>query len=234
MYSELYHIFYDLLSLSRLYSYGSRVRALCSVYGYVPPSNEFLNLYAKLEGLAKKIDKLSEIPPSSSIGFIEKILREFDYSVILFDNLGMPEIMEIASRFEVLVAFFVINPHGDTAAFKTYFLVRYMRNLAEKYAMDFLNFPDKIIHKLSDHVDKCPDFSLNELIEYLYNNLTLRIIRIISKVEDDKILLMADHGYDIIKRGDNFSVCHGYECLSAKGKLIFSKIAPIMLIRRAT
>jgi hypothetical protein len=164
--------------------------------------------------------------------------------VLLCDALSIPEYLFLLHSFGIPVgnAFYAVNPSGKTATFK-YLAENYLKipppegeelimrtvaqGLARKLgAISHKTFRklDDLIHSTSEEGFKNPDEmvgALFKVVEELRRNL--------MKLTDggSSVLMLADHGYDVIVEQSRLLLTHGWQL----GIECASPFAPILVLR---
>ncbi len=236
MINQLFSLFNEILSYTGRINYYDFLKALLMAYKYIEPTYPLMNLVNKLSGLMNLLERASAELNSEIIEYYKDTLSVIDSREVyplLVDNLGLAEIVEISKRFSLVLSFFIINEEATTHYWKTLFKVSTLREFARIFGAQLLNFPDKTIDNISVNIDNSEGFSTpDELSSFLYNRVAMRLINILSGVSSKQMLLISDHGYDIIYYKSKYIPCHGNLCKKFGGKLVLSKIAPIIIIRR--
>lgn len=186
--------------------YEDFVRSLMRALNYEVPlhdqralimSSEIRNLISIINTAPKPGNLRKEVGD-----IIRDLLRSVNVNIgYLVDNLGLPEIygiMRIAQRsnrnVNLVVIKALINPKGNTMEFKEALNEDTMPKVAEDYGLQLVRGQDKAVHEVfSEYMD------VNKLITEMKNKLLLNIAKIIkSDMERGlRILIIADHGYDI-------------------------------------
>jgi len=163
--------------------------------------------------------------------------------ILLCDSLSISECMFLSYIFPRFIdidkMFFAINPSGKTATFKylakeylgieTEFLEEVtLRNICEAlreklgaFGCSLFRDIDMLIHHGGNYGN--------------INQMTNSLFRVVSKLCGEieklmnnkyKVLIMADHGYDILKRDSLWALTHGWE----REKLCLSPFVPIIIL----
>jgi len=166
--------------------------------------------------------------------------------VILCDALSITEYMFMIHMFRRLVqveeTFCAINPSGKTKTFE-YLANEYlniepvpcseeltMRKIGDglrlklgAYGYTIFRDFDRLVHWGGEYRD------LDEMINSLFK-VSMNLCRITEKWLANRydVLVMADHGYDIIKEGDSWKLVHRW----VKGELCVSPFVPLLVLAR--
>jgi len=222
-----------------VYAVGSGISYDGLVKAMIKAMYPDLNVYAERR-LVKKLQALIEsirnaekprTPYDMPIEEAKQIIMNWRGTAYLIDNLGLPEIYEILRysrqlgrniNFARIIVF--INPWGNTAAFKMAFGENSMMEIARKNETDLIRGTDKHVH----HVFR-DSMDIEELISNMNRELKEYVIHLIEndlEIQDNNILIIADHGYDIECEGTMCRLCHGGDCM----KPTFSLITPLVLL----
>ena len=164
--------------------------------------------------------------------------------IILCDSLSLPEYMFLLYTFDEFVgidkALCAVNPSGKTATFK-YLAKEYlgiktlpsleeitMRNVAEGLreklgasGASIFRDIDMLIHYGGEYM------STDDLINSLFKIVNKLHIEVKNWLDNKyKILILADHGYDVLRRNNVWVLTHKWE----KGKLCISPFVPMLLM----
>lgn len=197
--------------------------ALIAAYGYRPSDLRRAGLVSKLKELMGALAEEVSAGHASVTG--DKILGELlnlrrgVRRAYLVDNMGLPEIYTLARKFGYprLVLKVIINERGNTQAFKDLFGVDIMRNLSSILGTQLIKGQDSLVHEGEVEMD------YEELLKWIAR-LSERLLDLVG---EPPVLLIADHGYDVEKRGDKYKLCHGIVKCS---RAVLSVICPIVLI----
>jgi hypothetical protein len=181
----------------------------------------------------------------NAFGFLEKVKSSSKYLyIVLCDALSLAEFMFITSTFSDLIkvnnALCAVNPSGKTATFK-YLAQEYLgmkihdpleevtlRNVAENLRVKlgasgcqlFRNI-DVFIH-FGREIQSFEDMS-GELFK-IVNKLCDKITN--WRDNDYNVLVLADHGYDVLKSINLWTLTHSWD----KDRLCASPIVPVLLV----
>ena len=223
MLSDIYFLISQLIHRYTVYysSYENCCKAILAAYGYIGSPHYLINVVSVIRDLMDILTRISYSYPESK-DIILNFISKAD-TIFVVDNLGLPEIMYLAKNNYIDKFIFLVNPLGNTAAFKEILGISTLNELA--------NFSGgHLIRKLDNVVDnyfsiKC--MAINDLISEMYRKLALRIQNYIFELKPSRILLIADHGYDIEKCSEKlFRLCHGFKCK----RIILSKLLPVLMI----
>ncbi|MEM2126617.1 MAG: hypothetical protein QXH67_00130 [Candidatus Bathyarchaeia archaeon] len=203
------------------------------------------SIIATINSLVRRRTSESIIPLRNALGFLE-LSRDLiqPLYIILCDALSLPEYMLFLYTLRGLIApgraLLAINPSGKTATFK-YLASEYLgvkepltqedvtmrvlgellkKRLRASGATVFREI-DMLIHGGGEYRD------FDMAAESLYKALS-RLEGEVERLVDDgyKVLILADHGYDIIKEGASWKLTHRWE----KEKMCVSPFVPILII----
>lgn len=166
------------------------------------------------------------------------------FHIILCDALSLPEYMFLLYTFHEFVsadkAFCAVNPGGKTATFK-YLAKEYLgiKKLPSLEEVTMRKVGEGLREKLGasgSSVFRDIDMFIHYGGEYedvgnLINNLFKIINKLHSEVENwlnnkYKVLILADHGYDILRNDNIWTLTHRWE----KDKLCVSPFVPILIM----
>ncbi|NPA70002.1 MAG: hypothetical protein GXO26_04275 [Crenarchaeota archaeon] len=212
------------------FSINDVIDIILSAYGYKAPRSYFIDIVKILEDIIKIVSNIDNIQESYRDHVVSKLAEIIDRypvdKVVLVDNLGILglSLLPLYESIEIVRIHVLLNVQGSTKMFKQYFNINYLRELSLELSAEFTNEPDIIIHERLEKV-----LSYDELILELRNYFD-SILRVLKSVGTGTILLVSDHGHDIVKVGDNaYVVSHKVQKLGRFAA--FSKISPIMIVK---
>jgi len=194
--------------------------------------------------IRRKVAKLS-VYLKSVMDFMERTrdLREPLY-IILCDSLSLPEYMFLLYAFHRFVsaekAFCAVNPSGKTATFK-YLAKEYlgiemlpsstevtMRNISEGLrkklgasGASIFRDIDMLIHYGGEYKE------IDDMISILFKITNKLCIEVKNWLNNKyKVLILADHGYDVLRNKNVWTLTHKWE----KEKLCISPFIPILMM----
>jgi len=166
------------------------------------------------------------------------------FYIILCDALSLPEYMFLLYTFHEFVsidkALCAINPGGKTATFK-YLAKEYLgiKTLPSLEEVTMRNVGESLREKLG--ASGCSVFcDIDMLIHYGgeyadVDNMINSLFKITNKLHDEvenllnnkyKVLILADHGYDVLRSDNIWTLTHRWE----KEKLCVSPFVPMLII----
>ena len=225
--------FRELLKAAKPLNFSTIFGSFVASYDYVNPPISGTQLSNFLKSFKKKIET-SYFSKSDFLNSVSGYFRKLNKmmrinSLILIDNLGIPEILFISKRFEIEYYLCLINPGGDTKTWKEAIRAKTMSEVARKFGMHLFNLSDKQIHYLELKIATSPVPNVEQLGNYVYYQITSSLLRFIKNFEKP-VLIASDHGYDVVMVDNYFLLCHGFGCLKYGLTPIFSKLSMILII----
>lgn len=217
-----------------------------SRYELVDFIKEVRDLIKEANSKARRMGAAAKFLLLEALRKVEITMKNSNSSyVVLCDGLSIIEMLAIIYYFRDQINLETvmcgINPSGKTGTFK-YLAEHYvkttvrgdvdeltMRNIAQKLrdklgcaGYRFFSEIDHFVHR-----SRCsPLFSCMKLINNLFN-CTSKLINILRELKDGKILILADHGYDIITENmSKWYLDHRFNM----DELSLSPITPIFII----
>ncbi len=213
--------------------YGSFVHVVIRAEGYNIAHLNFLQkqLADKLSALIELVERCRQFSSNFEEIISQKVqeLTKGQYVKYLVDNLGLPEIYglfwQLSNKYHRNINLAeiraVINPRGNTAEFKNAVGEETMRKIAERYGLQLIKGLDEKVHQMFNN-----PMRTELLIRSMEENLLRHAINILEHdlKREMKLLIIADHGYDIECEGEMCRLCHGTECKKQKLSLIIPLI----------
>lgn len=208
-------------------------------------TNDVRMLVAFINTLLQKRVAESSIYLKDAIDALERMRNSREpFYIILCDALSLPEYMFLLYSFHEFVsadkAFCAVNPGGKTATFK-YLAKEYLgiKKLPSLEEVTMRNVSEGLREKLGasgSSVFRDIDTLIHHGGEYRdVDNMINSLFKIINKLHNKvenwlnnkyKVLILADHGYDVLRNDNIWALTHRWE----KEKLCVSPFVPILIM----
>ena len=210
-------------------SYSGLVEVLAAAYGYVAP-RRWPRAVSLARSLIGALGGATVVEPALDLANAPAQLRRAPGSAIVVDCLGLPELYWIFKlvqkrRLQLVVTAYV-NADGKTLVFKRAFGRETMSDVARSVGGQLFNRIDEILHTRLEQEPR----ELEELIREMdmrFKPVAESIARTVAG--GGAAAVAADHGYDIVKEGNLYSLSHG----GRKGVNALSRLAPLLVATRA-
>lgn len=208
-------------------------------------ANDVRTLVAFINRLLQKRVAESSIYLKNAIDALERMRNSRKpFYIILCDALSLPEYMFLLYTFHEFVSadktFCAVNPGGKTATFK-YLAKEYLsiKTLPSLEEVTMRNVGESLREKLGasgSFIFRDIDMLIHYGGEYgdvdsMINSLFKIVNRLQNEVENwlnnkYKVLILADHGYDVLRNDNIWTLNHRWE----KEKLCVSPFVPILIM----